>query len=252
MGFLLAVYTLWLRELTRFYRQPSRVVGAVGTALLFWAVLGTGISGLSGSDYRAYFLPGAIVMSVMFTCIFANASVIEDRQAGFLQSVLVAPVPRAAIVMGKILGGATLSTLQGLVLLPFAGTVGASFGLFPLGSLLVSLFLLSFVINAGGFWLAWKSGSSAGFHTLMNLVLLPLWMSSGAVFAASRSSWLEWMMALNPFTYGVAGVRRGLFPGTEGSLPSPALCFAVLIGFSVFFYTLSSVVVEKSSEGKAG
>ena len=184
MNFWLAVYTLWQRELVRFYRQPSRVVGAVGTALIFWLVLGTGISGISGTDYRAYFFPGTMVMSVMFTCIFSNASIIEDRQAGFLQSVMVAPVSRAAIVMGKILGGATLSTLQGLVLLPFAGTVGASFQLLPAIGLVLSLFLLSFVINAGGFWLAWKIESTAGFHTIMNMVLLPMWMASGAVFAA--------------------------------------------------------------------
>lgn len=248
MIFWLTVYTLWQRELVRFYRQPSRVVGAVGTALLFWMVLGTGIG---GSTYRAYFFPGTIVMSVMFTCIFSNASIIEDRQAGFLQSVMVAPVSRAAIVMGKILGGATLSTLQGLVLLPFAGTVGASFEFLPALGLVASLFLLSFVINAGGFWLAWKSQSSAGFHTIMNMVLLPLWMASGAVFAASQSTWLKIFMSVNPFTYGVAGVRRGLFPASDLSqLPSSLESFAILMGFSFFFYTFSSLVVEKSDEGK--
>ncbi len=247
MVFWLTVFTLWQRELVRFYRQPSRVVGAVGTALLFWIVLGTGIG---GSSYRAYFFPGTIVMSVMFTCIFSNASIIEDRQAGFLQSVMVAPVSRAAIVMGKILGGATLSTLQGLVLLPFAGTVGASFQLAPALGLIGSLFLLSFVINAAGFWLAWKSESPAGFHTIMNMVLLPLWMASGAVFAASDSPWLRFFMSVNPFTYGVAGVRRGLFPGADlSALPSQMLSFAVLAGFSVFFYVFSSLVVEKSDEG---
>jgi len=187
MNFGLAVFTLWQRELVRFYRQPSRVVGALGTALIFWVVLGTGIG---GAAYRAYFFPGTIVMSVMFTCIFSTASIIEDRQAGFLQSVLVAPIPRAAIVMGKILGGATLSTLQGLILLVFAGTVGASFRPGPLAGLLLSLFLVSFVMTALGFWLAWKVESAPGFHTLMNLLLLPLWMASGAVFAASPSSWL--------------------------------------------------------------
>ena len=248
MTFFLTVYTLWQRELVRFYRVPSRWFGAVGTALLFWAVLGTGIG---GDNYRAYFFPGTIVMSMMFSCIFATASIIEDRQAGFLQSVMVAPVSRAAIVMGKILGGATLSTLQGLVLLPFAGTVGARFEMVPALGLLASLFLLSFVLNAGGFWLAWKSESSAGFHTIMNMVLLPLWMASGAVFAASQSEWLKIFMSVNPFTYGVAGVRRGLFPGSDLSqLPSAPLSFALLIGFSVFCYAFSSLVVGKSDEGK--
>lgn len=246
MNFWLTVYTLWNRELVRFYRQPSRVVGAVGTALLFWLVLGTGIP---VANYRAYFLPGTIVMSVLFTCIFSNASIIEDRQAGFLQSVMVAPVTRAAIVMGKILGGATLSTLQGLVLLPAAATVGATFQLIPFGGLVLSLFLLSFVLNAMGFWLAWKIDSTPGFHTIMNMVLLPMWMASGAIFAASRSTWMQVFMAVNPFTYGVAGVRRGLFPTEDLSqVPSLSLCLLVLVGFSIFFYALSSWVVSKTAE----
>jgi ABC-2 type transport system permease protein len=244
MNFRLAVYTLWLRELVRFYRQPSRVVGAVGTALLFWLVLG---SGIPVANYRAYFLPGTIVMSVLFTCIFSNASIIEDRQAGFLQSVMVAPVPRAAIVMGKILGGATLSTLQGLILLPAAFSVGAHFEFWPLMGLVLSLFLMSFVLNAMGFWLAWKIDSPPGFHTIMNMVLLPLWMASGAIFAAGSSAWMNVLMQWDPFTYGVAGVRRGLFPGTDlGAIPELSTCLWVLLAMGAVFYAFSSWAVEKS------
>jgi ABC-2 type transport system permease protein len=249
MNFWLAVYSLWQREIVRFYRQPSRVVGAVGTALLFWLVLG---SGIPMANYRAYFLPGTLVMSILFTCIFSNASVIEDRHAGFLQSVMVAPVSRAAIVMGKILGGATLSTLQGLILLPVALTVGASFELLPFFGLVLSLFLLSFVLNAFGFWLAWKIDSIPGFHTIMNMVLLPMWMASGAIFAGGGSAWMKAFMKVNPFTYGVAGVRRGLFPGADlGDIPSLSLCLLALVGMGFFFYFLSSWVVEKTNEGKS-
>ncbi len=248
MNFWLAVYTLWQREIVRFYRQPSRVVGAVGTALLFWAVLGTGIP---MANYRAYFLPGTLVMSILFTCIFSNASVIEDRHAGFLQSVMVAPVSRGAIVMGKILGGATLSTLQGLILLPVALTVGATFQFLPLSGLVLSLFWLSFVLNAFGFWLAWKIESTPGFHTIMNMVLLPMWMASGAVFVGGQG-WMKAFMKVNPFTYGVAGVRRGLFPGQDlGNIPSLSLSILVLVGMGFFFYLLSSWVVEKTNEGKS-
>lgn len=246
MNFWMAVYTLWQREMVRFYRQPSWVMGSIGTALLFWVVLGTGIP---MANYRAYFLPGAIVMSVLFSCIFTNASVIEDRQAGFLQSVMVAPVPRAAIVMGKILGGATLSALQGLILVPAAFSVGADIQFLPFLGLVLSLFLLSFVINAMGFWLAWKIESRPGFHTLMNMVLLPLWMASGAVFTGSGSTWMASFMKINPFTYGVAGVRRGLFTGADlSSVPDLSLCLIVLAAFSLFFYALSSWAVEKTNE----
>ncbi len=248
LNFLLAVYTLSLREMVRFYRQPSRVVGALGTALLFWAILGTGIG---GSDYRAYFFPGTIVMSVMFTCIFSTASIIEDRHAGFLQSVLVAPIPRSAIVLGKILGGSLLATLQGLIILLFAGTVGATFQTGPFLGMVLSLFLLAFVITAMGFWLAWKIESSAGFHTLMNMILLPMWMASGAVFPGGSTSWMRILTLVDPFTYGVAGIRRGLFPDSDLShIPDLPTCLEVLAVFGLVFYLFSSFVVWKSRERK--
>ncbi|HVM33456.1 MAG TPA: ABC transporter permease [bacterium] len=244
MTYWLSVYTLWNRELVRFYRQPSRVVGALGTAVLFWGVLGTGIG---GSATRVYFFPGTLVMSMLFTCIFSNASVIEDRQAGFLQSVLVAPVSRGALVMGKILGGATLAFCQGAVLLALGFTVGASFTPGGLLGLLVSLFLTAFVLTGMGFWLAWTVESSPGFHTLMNLILLPLWMASGAVFSAPPSSWLGLLMKVNPLTYGVAAIRRGLFPGMDAaSLPSLGLCWAVLLALGLGLYAFSAFAVEKS------
>jgi ABC-type multidrug transport system permease subunit len=192
-----------------------------------------------------------MVMSMMFTCIFSTASIIEDRQAGFLQSVMVAPVSRAAIVMGKILGGATLATLQGSLILPLAGTVGASFEWAAFSGLLISLFLISFVVTAMGFWLAWKIESAPGFHAIMNMVLLPMWMASGAVFAVSSSPWLKAFMTINPFTYGVAGVRRGLFPSADLSqVPSLQWSLVILAGFALFFYGLSSWAVEKSDERK--
>lgn len=248
MTFILTVYTLWQRELVRFYRVPSRWFGAVGTALIFWVFLG---SGFGGADSRAFFFPGTIVMSMMFSCLFATASIIEDRQAGFLQSVMVAPVSRAAIVMGKILGGATLATLQGLMILVFAGTVGATFQIFYSLGLLVSLFLISFVVTAMGFWLAWTIDSVPGFHAIMNMVLLTLWMASGAFFPINATGWLGIFMTVNPFTYGVAGVRRGLFPtAMMTQVPGLSTSLWVLLGFAVFFYLLSSLVVEKTRERK--
>jgi ABC-2 type transport system permease protein len=239
-----ATYTLCQRELVRFYRQPSRVVGALGTAFLFWLVLG---SGVPQAGYRAYFFPGTLLMSVMFTCIFSNASVIEDRQAGFLQSVMTAPVSRGAIVMGKILGGSLLSTLQGLILLPIGLFVGISFSPLPLLGAVACLFWVSFVMNAAGFWLAWKIESIPGFHTLMNLVLLPLWMASGAVFPSSGSGFMKILMAVNPLTYGVAGIRQGLYPNTSNpDLPSMGLCLLVLALWGMVFYAISSRAVAKS------
>src|SRR5579864_5307973 len=129
---LLPIISLWRREIVRFYRQKSRVVGVIVSPLLFWLVIGSGFgssfrSGGSDQHYLQYFYPGSLLMIVLFTSIFTMMSVIEDRDRGFLSSVLVAPVSRSAIVMGKVLGGTTLSAAQGLLFLVFAPAVGASF-----------------------------------------------------------------------------------------------------------------------------
>src|SRR5690349_22766501 len=131
VGTLIPAFSLWWREIVRFYRQRSRVVGVIASPLLFWIVIGSGFgtSFRSGSSagqqhYLDYFYPGALIMIVLFTSIFTMMSVIEDRKEGFLLSVLVAPVPRSAIVLGKVMGGTTLATLQGLIFLIFAPFVG--------------------------------------------------------------------------------------------------------------------------------
>src|SRR5881275_2192005 len=127
---LLPALSLWWREIVRFYRQPSRVVGVIASPILFWLVIGSGFGtsirsgGAGGENYLKYFFPGALIMIVLFTSIFTMMSVIEDRKEGFLLSVLTAPVPRSAIVLGKVLGGTTLAAIQGLIFLAFAPLVG--------------------------------------------------------------------------------------------------------------------------------
>src|SRR5436305_7665376 len=128
----LPVLSLWWREIVRFYRQPSRVVGVIASPVLFWIVIGSGfgssIRAAGNQNYLTYFFPGSLIMIVLFTSIFTMMSVIEDRKEGFLQSVLVAPVSRGVIVLGKVLGGTTLSAIQGLVFLAFAPLIGIRFG----------------------------------------------------------------------------------------------------------------------------
>src|SRR5712671_623118 len=130
-GVMLPAFTLWWREIVRFYRQPARVVGVIASPLVFWLVIGSGFgssfrsgSGPGQQHYLDYFYPGALIMIVLFTSIFTMMSVIEDRKEGFLLSVLVAPVPRSAIVLGKVLGGTTLATVQGMIFLVFAPFAG--------------------------------------------------------------------------------------------------------------------------------
>src|SRR5436309_7133658 len=145
---LLPAFTLWLREVVRFYRQRSRVVGVIASPILFWVAIGSGFgtsfrSGASGNqNYLEYFYPGALIMIVLFTSIFTMMSVIEDRKEGFLLSVLVAPVSRSAIVLGKVLGGTTLSTIQGLIFLVFAPLVGVHIGLIDFALIVITIFLI--------------------------------------------------------------------------------------------------------------
>src|SRR5437868_12939870 len=142
----LPALSLWWREIVRFYRQRTRVVGVILSPLLFWVVIGSGFgtsfrSGASsGQHYLEYFYPGALIMIVLFTSIFAMMSVIEDRREGFLLSVLVSPVRRSAIVLGKVLGGATLAAAQGLIFLAFAPLIGVHFTLAQVGLLVVTVF----------------------------------------------------------------------------------------------------------------
>src|SRR5580658_2981130 len=135
-GVLLPAFTLWWREIVRFYRQKTRVVGVLASPLVFWVVIGSGFGtsfrsggGQGQQNYLDYFYPGALIMIVLFTAIFAMMSLIEDRKEGFLLSVMVAPVPRSAIVLGKVLGGTTLAAIQGLIFLAFAPFVGVHLGM---------------------------------------------------------------------------------------------------------------------------
>ncbi|HWC19499.1 MAG TPA: ABC transporter permease, partial [Terriglobales bacterium] len=190
---LLPVASLWRREIVRFYRQKTRVIGVILSPLVFWLVIGSGFgnsfrSGAGNQHYLEYFFPGSLLMIVLFTSIFTMMSVIEDRDRGFLSSVLVAPVSRTAIVMGKVLGGTTLSAVQGLVFLVFAPAVGVHFTFTNSLIVVVSVFLMAFALTALGFTLAWSMESAQAFHAIVNLFLIPLWLLSGALFPANGAS----------------------------------------------------------------
>src|SRR5271168_2375630 len=198
-GVMLPSFTLWWREIVRFYRQPARVVGVLASPLVFWVVIGSGFGtsfrsggGPGQQHYLDYFYPGALIMIVLFTSIFAMMSVIEDRKEGFLLSVMVAPVPRSAIVLGKVLGGTTLSAIQGLIFLAFAPLVGVRMGIADFLLVTLVVFMVSFALTALGFVIAWPMDSTQAFHGIINLFLIPLWLLSGAMFPLSRASvWIR-------------------------------------------------------------
>jgi ABC-2 type transport system permease protein len=246
-----AILTLIEREIVRFYRQRSRVIGALLTPLLFWLFIGAGIGNTFGagepagqpgrsSGFLEYFFPGTLVLIVLFTAIFSTISIIEDRREGFLQSVLVAPISRLSMAGAKILGGTLLALMQAalfLALAPFAGI--------PLSipAVLLTLGILSLVaigLTGLGFIIAWQMDSTQGFHAIMNLFLIPLWLLSGAAFPASGAQgWLRVGIALNPVTYGVSAVRRALYSGQTSRLPGiPSFEVSILVTILFAFLML--------------
>jgi ABC-2 type transport system permease protein len=251
-GVALPAFTLWLREVVRFYRQRARVAGVIASPVLFWLVIGSGFgtSFRSGSatgqqHYLEYFYPGALIMIVLFTSIFTMMSVIEDRKEGFLLSVLVAPVPRSAIVLGKVLGGMTLAAIQGLVFLAFAPLVGVHLG--PGNFLLVVLtvFLVAFALTALGFAIAWPMDSTQAFHAIINLFLIPLWLLSGALFPlAGASGWIRLLIRINPLTYGVEALRDLLYPESTSAFPL-ASSLLILVLFAGVMFAISFLMVNR-------
>ena len=254
VGVSLPAFTLWWREIVRFYRQTARVIGVLASPLVFWLVIGSGFGtsfrsggGPGQQHYLEYFYPGALIMIVLFTSIFTMMSVIEDRKEGFLLSVLVAPVPRSAIVLGKILGGTTLSAIQGMIFLIFAPFAGVH--LDPLQVLLVGVvvFLVSFALTALGFAIAWPMDSSQAFHGIVNLFLIPLWLLSGALFPlAGASGWIRVIMRLNPLTYGVEALRALLYSGAATTFPLTS-SVATLLLFSLVMFAVAFLVANRRS-----
>jgi daunorubicin resistance ABC transporter membrane protein len=227
------------RDLRRFFRQPSRVVGSLAQPLILWLVLGAGLSGsfrpgAAGGDvgYLQYFYPGIVVLTMLFTAIFSTISVIDDRHHGFLQAVLAAPTTRTALVLGKTLGGVAIASLQAGALLLLAPLAGFSLGEMN-WPLLVSVLVLAGVgFTALGFAMAWWIDSTQGYHAVMSVALIPLWMLSGAMFPPSGTSRvLNALMAADPMTYAVSAVRRGFHGGAlpAGLVPDGSVVTDVVV-----------------------
>ncbi len=242
-----AVGAIAWREVVRFFRQRNRVVGAVATPVVFWLLLGFGLNeafevdpgtgsgtgtgvaapgtdngveggiegggegGLEGGvGYLEFFFPGMMVMVVLFTSIFSTITVIDDRNNGFLQGVLASPARRWSIVLGKVLGGAVIATLQGLALLPIWCVFFAWPGVGALIAATAVMFVMAVGLTALGLMFAWPMDSTAGYHAVMNLVQFPMWFLCGAVFPLATAGLLKWVMYANPLTYGYAAFSEAL------------------------------------------
>lgn len=259
-GMLLPALSLCKRELVRFLRQRHRVVGALATPIVFWLLIGAGMghsfrgAGVhDGGNYLRFFFPGTILMILLFTAIFSTISIIEDRREGFLQSVLVAPVPRMAIVLGKVLGGTVLAFGQGLVFLLLAPTVGIHPPLAGVALAMLFMLVVAFALTALGFCIAWRMDSTQGFHAVMNLFLMPLWFLSGALFPPEGAmGGLKWVMRLNPLTYGLDGLRRAIYwgdPAATHAGPGLAACLLVSVGFAAGLFLLAGAIAGRRAAG---
>jgi ABC-2 type transport system permease protein len=252
----MVVTSLWKRELLGFMRQRSRVIGVLGMPLILWLFLGSGLGSsfqvslpAGEINYLQYFFPGTLLMVVLFTTIFSSFSTIDDRNQGFLLSVLVAPVSRSAIVLGKILGAATLAFLQGFLLILLAPALGISLNPAKLAVLAVVLFFVSVCLAGLGFATAWRTETTQGYHSIMNVVLIPMWLLSGAVFPASGAfSWVRWVMTLNPLTYTLSALRHVLYetlPGDGTGSPSLAVSLLVTLVFGLVVFGISFKLVQR-------
>ncbi len=261
-GLWLPIWTLAERELIRFLRQRTRVIGALGQPLLFWILFGAGLRNSFQPPawsqalereltYQEYFFPGVAVMIVLFTAIFSTISIIEDRKEGFLQGVLVSPISRLALVLGKLTGGMLLALIQAGLFLALAPLMGISIGVLQFVLIFGFLALLAFALTALGFVMAWPLDSTQGYHAVMSVLLMPMWLLSGAFFPSSETGWLSWVMRLNPLTYGVAALRRLLYWDhslpVSISLPSLAMSFVVTVGFAAACIGVSVVLANRQS-----
>jgi ABC-2 type transport system permease protein len=245
------IITLAQRELVRFFRQRNRVVGAMLQPILFWGLFS---AGLRSHDLGfAFFFPGTVAMILLFTAIFTTISIIEDRREGFLQSVLVSPAPRWAMVLGKIVGGAVIAMLQALLFLALGClTLGAPGTISDIVAAVFLMVVVAIALTGLGFFLAWRMESTQGFHAIMSVLLFPMLLLSGAFFPDHPSSWVTFLSRFNPLTYGVAGLRHYLHFGDLSMvkvLPSLPVCWVVSVAFAVITVALSWQIAGTRTTG---
>jgi ABC-2 type transport system permease protein len=224
------IYTIWLREFKAFLREKSRIIAMIGQPLLYLLIVGQGIaSGLSLNHaeevgYLKFYYPGILGMSVLFTSIFSGVSIIWDREFGFLKEVLVAPVPRWAVALGKILGGATIAMIQSAILIALTPLIGITPSAVLVLELLFLCFLMSIAVTSLGVAIAARMRSMQGFQMLMNFLVMPLYFLSGAMFPiASAPMWMRFLMTINPLTYGVDAMRNVVLTGVPGEAQGVSL-----------------------------
>ncbi|MGH3545118.1 MAG: ABC transporter permease, partial [Mycobacteriales bacterium] len=240
-----AISVVWRRDLIRFSRDRVRIVTSLLQPALFLFVLGGGLGALAsdgteGVDLQTFMFPGAIGMAVVFSAVFAASSIVADREFGFLREMLVAPVSRTAIVLGKCFGGATIATVQGLLVLALAGLVGVPYSPMLLLILLAECALLAFTVTAFGVMVAARIEQFQSFLAVAQAVIFPMFFLSGALYPLrGLPGWLQVVTHLNPLTYAIDPMRRAVFEHIDAG---PAAREALNSGAHWFGWRVPTVV----------
>ncbi|MFA4859937.1 ABC transporter permease [Methanoregula sp.] len=242
------IYTIWLRNMKRYTRSKSRIIGSISMPLFLLIFLGFGLNAvvtLPGSgNYIVFLIPGMVAMSVLFTSVFSGIQIIWDKQFGFLKETLVAPVSRLEIMLGQTLGGATTAFIQGIIILVLSLFIGLAIdnpARFLVAFLFMALIGISF--TAFGIAIASRMEDMTGFQLIMNFVIFPVFALSGAFFPiSSLPPWMGIVTLLDPLTYGVEGIRYGL---TGVSQISPLICLAVIGGFALAMTVTGAFLFRK-------
>lgn len=233
------IYILWLRQVKKYARARSRIIGSLGQPLLFLLVFGFGFGAIyqqaGQGDYIQFLAPGIIMMSVLFTAIFSGTDLIWDRQFGFLKETLVAPVPRWQIMLGQALGGATVASLQGVIVLLLSFIVGFRIHdplMLPLAALF--MFLVALLFTSLGIAIASRIEDMQGFHLIMNFLVMPIFFLSGALFPLQGlPPALEVVVKFDPLTYGIDGMRHALTNSGTFAIATDFIVIAVLAAILV-------------------
>lgn len=244
-----AVYTIWLRNMIRYFRSKSRIIGSLAQPLFFLIVLGFGLNSVltipgTGHSYIKFLIPGIVAMTVLFTSIFSGIQIIWDKQFGFLKETLIAPVSRVSIMIGQTLGGATTAIFQGLIILIVSIFIDSS--IFSPGILIAIFFmaLIGIAFTALGIAVASRMEDMQGFQLIMNFVIFPIFFLSGALFPLTDApSILKTVTYIDPLTYGVEGIRYGL---TGVSQINPLIDLVVLGGFAAIMIALGAYLFNRT------
>jgi len=244
------IYSIWLRDVTRFRRDRSRIITSMAQPALFLFIFGNGLarglaidgqgggSGL-GSSYLAFIYPGIIGMSLLFTSMFSAISIVWDREFGFLKEVMVAPISRSSVAIGKAFGGSSVAIIQALFILLLAPLVGVRLSIPVILAVIPVMFLISFSITSMGIAIAARMQSMEGFQMIMNFLVMPLFVLSGAMFPIERlPSWLRFLTLIDPLTYGVDALRL-LMLGSGVAQFSLIFNIAVLAAFGAAMISLA-------------